>query len=93
MEDTNSSQGFHIITTTDDAFAGLTAELVQELRQEYEKKPILLFGLSEEVYRYDFITYDRPRKHVHLPHVNASRLMKTVQEAEVTYMPIQVPPY
>lgn len=41
----NYFQGFHILTDSTNAFAGLSSSCIQHLRDEYDRKPILVFPL------------------------------------------------
>jgi hypothetical protein len=80
MEECDMAQGFEILAGADDAFSGLTASMVEELREEYGKKSILVFSLSSS------------SKHTcRTSLVNQSLLTKSLQEQFVFYIPLHAP--
>lgn len=80
MEECDSAQGFQILTNADDAFSGMTASIVQEFTQEYPKKSILVFGLSESS-----LQTSRVAK------ANQALLIKSLQDSQVHYIPLYAP--
>lgn len=43
------SQGFQLLTTTFDGFGGFARSLIEDIRDEYPKTPILTFGFSNPI--------------------------------------------
>lgn len=52
VEECDSLQGFQILTDIDDAFGGFTESLINEIRDEFAKTPILTYGLSDSKAQY-----------------------------------------
>jgi hypothetical protein len=46
-EECDSLQGFQLLTNVDDAFGGFTEGLLNDIRDEYAKTPIITYGLSD----------------------------------------------
>lgn len=80
MEECDSPQGFQIITDADDAFSGFTHSLVQELGQEYAKKTVMIYSLSQS-----------SSVQTLLGKLNQSLLLKSVEEEDAVYIPIKLP--
>ncbi|KAJ3301529.1 hypothetical protein HDV03_000705 [Kappamyces sp. JEL0829] len=80
MEECDSAQGFQILVDADSGFSGLGSSVVEELRQNYDKKTILVFSLA-----------NASRATSRLARVNRALLMKSMQENNVLYVPLHTP--
>jgi Tubulin domain len=80
MEECDSPQGFQVLADADDAFSGFTHSLLQEIRQEYAKKTVMVYSLSKST-RNQSVTGK----------VNQALLLNSVEEEGVIYVPIKLP--
>jgi hypothetical protein len=84
MEETDSAQGFQIMTDSDDAFSGLTAEIMEVLDEEYSKKSFIMFGISESSFN------NRIENH-RIRELNNILLLDSVREYDCLYVPVYLP--
>jgi hypothetical protein len=52
VEECDNLQGFQILTDVDDAFGGFTEGLLNNIRDEFQKTPIMTYGLSDSHAQY-----------------------------------------
>ncbi|KAI8902308.1 tubulin domain-containing protein [Globomyces pollinis-pini] len=86
LEECDSCQGFQIFATTDDGFSGLTSSMIEYIREEYDKKSILVFGINESSsYLETSMVNHRVQQ------VNQSLFLHSMRECEALYVPLHIP--
>ncbi|KAI9261367.1 tubulin domain-containing protein [Helicostylum pulchrum] len=85
VEECDNLQGFQIFTDVDDAFGGFTESLLDNIRDEYLKTPIMTYGLSDSHAEY------RTDRHKQKIILNRAFGMTRLAELSSMYIPIYTP--
>ncbi|KAI9338876.1 tubulin domain-containing protein [Pilaira anomala] len=85
VEECDNLQGFQIFSDVDDAFGGFTESLLDNIRDEYLKTPIMTYGLSDSHAEY------RTDRHKQKIILNRAFGMTRLAELSSIYIPIYTP--
>ncbi|ORX52832.1 tubulin nucleotide-binding domain-like protein [Hesseltinella vesiculosa] len=79
IEECDQLQGFQVMTEIDSAFGGFTENMLEDIRDDFAKTPILTFGLMQH--------------HASLPTVKLNRMFATTQlsQSSSIFVPIHTP--
>ncbi|KAI7903450.1 tubulin domain-containing protein [Cokeromyces recurvatus] len=83
VEECDHLQGFQIMTDVDDAFGGFTEGLLNDIRDEFAKTPILTYGLSD--------SYAHYRMNKQIVTLNRILSMAHLTDLSSIYIPIYTP--
>ncbi|RUS22359.1 hypothetical protein BC937DRAFT_89557 [Endogone sp. FLAS-F59071] len=75
-EECDAVQGFQLLTTTFDGFGGFARSLIEDIRDEYPKTPIVTFGFSNP---------SEVTKNPNLPYHTSALLSAGIENASLVY--------
>jgi Tubulin domain len=85
MEEADSAQGFKVIADVNDAFSGFTSQVVQDLKDDYDKKSCFVFGIHAPVHCEEAPEARKIRE------VNKALFMHDMLVSGPVYVPLNVP--
>ncbi|KAG2207128.1 hypothetical protein INT46_003531 [Mucor plumbeus] len=85
VEECDNLQGFQIMTDVDDAFAGFTEGLLNDIRDEFAKTPIMTYGLCDSHAQY------RTDRHKQKIMLNRALSITRLSNFSSIYVPIYTP--
>ncbi|KAJ3178326.1 Protein misato 1 [Geranomyces variabilis] len=85
VEESDSLQGFNLIADATDGFAGITANLLEYISDEFSKKSAMTFGVHPPFDRFDT---DKGRK---VATLNSSLLIEAAARSSSLYVPLYAP--
>jgi hypothetical protein len=83
MEECDSAQGFQIIADSNNGFAGLTCAVVELLQEEYLKKSMFVFGISN--------SSKSKSKFSRIEELNQVLFLNAMMETDSTFVPLHLP--
>ncbi|KAL0143969.1 tubulin domain-containing protein [Mucor lusitanicus] len=85
VEECDNLQGFQIMTDVDDAFGGFTEGLLNNIRDEFAKTPIMTYGMSDSHAQY------RTDRHKQKIMLNRALSITRLADLSSIYVPIYTP--